>query len=89
MSSNKNWVLQIDNTVYKFLDGIPRQDSKKILSVIQNLPYDPFRGDIQKMKGVGNIWRRRIGNYRIRYELISSEKIIYVFLAERRTSKTY
>ena len=81
--------MQIDDIVYKFLGGIPRPDSERILYVIQNLPRDPFRGDIQKMKGEKNIWRRRIGNYRVRYELIPVEKVIHIFLAERRTSKNY
>jgi len=89
MNSNKNWVLQIDDSVFKFLARIPRQDGERILQAIQDLPKDPFRGDIQKMKGEINIWRRRVGSYRFRYELISDEKIIHVFLAERRDSKSY
>ena len=89
MSSAKNWVLQIDDSVYKFLAKIPRKDAERILSVIQDLPLDPFRGDIKKMKGEQNVWRRRIGVYRIRYELIVEEKVIHVFLVERRTSSNY
>jgi len=53
------------------------------------LPSNPYRGDIEKMKGEENIWRRRIGAYRIFYEIIPKEKVIYVFRAERRTTKTY
>jgi len=41
------------------------------------------------MKGEENVWRRRVGAYRIFYELISKEKTINVFRVERRTSKTY
>ena len=41
------------------------------------------------MSGEDNVWRKRVGAYRIRYELIKEEKIIYVFQIERRTSKTY
>ena len=89
MNSGKNWVLYIDDSVYKFLAKIPRKNAEHILSVIQNLPTDPFHGDIQKMKGEQNVWRRRIGAYRIRYEIIPTEKIIHVFLAERRTSSSY
>ncbi|MEK7209502.1 MAG: type II toxin-antitoxin system RelE/ParE family toxin [Patescibacteria group bacterium] len=89
MNSNKSWVLQVDDTVYKFLARIPRRDSKRILFVIQDLPHNPFRGNIQKMKGESNVWRKRVGSYRIRYELIPQEKVIHVFLAERRTSSSY
>lgn len=89
MNSSKNWDLQIDGSVYKFLSKISREDAKRILVAIKNLPYDLFGGDIQKMKGEGNVWRRRIGSYRFRYEIIRDEKIIHVFLAERRTSSSY
>ncbi len=89
MSSSGNWVLQVDPAVYKFLKKIPRNDAGKILREIEELPEDPFRGDIQKLGGSGNFWRRRVGSYRIKYELIAAQKIIHVFRAERRTSSTY
>lgn len=89
MNSGKDWALQIDDSVYGFLKRIRRKDAERILSVIRDLPEDPFRGDIKKMKGEHNVWRRRIGVYRIRYELIAEEKIIHIFLVERRTSSSY
>ena len=46
-------------------------------------------GDIEKMKGEINNWRKRIGNYRIFYEIIPKDKTIYVFHVERRASNTY
>ena len=89
MNFDKNWVLQVDDSVYKFLARIPRKEAERLLSVIRDLPTDPFHGDIQKMKGEENVWRRRIGSYRIRYELIATEKVVHVFLVERRTSSSY
>lgn len=89
MSSDGNWVLQVDSVVYKFLKKIPREDAEPILSIIIALPVNPFTGDIQKMKGEENVWRRRIRAYRIKYELIISKKVIHVFRVERRTSSTY
>ncbi|MBI3046528.1 MAG: type II toxin-antitoxin system RelE/ParE family toxin [Candidatus Harrisonbacteria bacterium] len=89
MSLEKNWVLQVDSAVYKFFKKIPRHDAESILFAIESLSDDPFYGDVQKMKGEKHTWRRRIGSYRIFYELIPTEKVIYVVSAERRTSKTY
>ena len=89
MNSNENWDLQIDPAVHKFLTEIPRKDAARILLVIRELPTDPFYGDIQKMRGEENIWRKRIGACRIRYEVLPEIKIIHVFRTERRTSKTY
>ena len=89
MNSEKNWVLQIDSVVYKFLKKIPRRDAEGILSAIESLPSDPFYGDIEKMKGEKHAWRRRVGSFRIFYELVPAEKIIHVVSVERRTSSTY
>lgn len=89
MRSGETWSLQVDSAVFAVLKGIPRRDAGRILVIIESLPFDPFAGDIQKMKGERNIWRRRTGSYRIFYELVPSEKIIHVFRVERRTSKIY
>lgn len=89
MNSNKNWVLQIDPSVLKALKKFPQKDTKRIVSAIENLPKNPYQGDIQKMKGEKNVWRRRIGSYRVFFELLPEEKIIHVYSIERRTTQTY
>lgn len=53
------------------------------------LSVDPFGGDIQKMGGEINVWRKRVGSYRIQFDIIKEEKVIHVFRVECRTSKTY
>mgnify|MGYP001606990876 CR=1 FL=1 len=89
MSLSKNWVLQIDPEVLKTLKKFPQKDSKRIVTVIESLPANPYSGDIQKMKGEENVWRRRIGSYRLFYEIFAEEKIIHVYHVERRTTQTY
>lgn len=89
MNSNKNWALEIDQSVYKSLRKMPRRDLARILGVIEGLLHNPFQGDIAKIAGEECVWRRRIGAYRIMYEIISVEKIVHVFQVIRRTSKAY
>lgn len=60
-----------------------------IFEVIRLLPEDPYFGDLQKMKGLDNSWRRRIGSYRLFYRIKIEGKIILVFNLERRTLSTY
>ena len=86
---NKNWVLQIDPRVLKTVKKFPQKDIKRITAIIEALPANPYEGDIQKMAGEKNVWRRRIGSYRLFYELITEEKVIHVFHIERRTTITY
>ena len=89
MNSNADWVLQIDPKVEKALKKIPQNSAKRIISAFEQLPSNPYAGDIQKMKGEKNVWRRRVGEYRIFYEVLNSESILNVFHIERRTSTTY
>lgn len=89
MSSSKNWDSQIDPDVYNALKRISPRDAGAILDVIRMLPINPYFGDIQKMKGKENAWRRRVGSYRLFYRIKTKEKIILVYHLERRTSKTY
>ena len=89
MNSKENWDLEIDPDFFKELRRIPKDSSRQILQIVRDLPDSPFAGDIQKMKGEKDIWRRRVGAYRIFYEIFPDEKGIRVFHVERRTSKTY
>lgn len=89
MNLSKNWALQIDPEVLKTLRKFPQKDSKRIVTAIESLSTNPFSGDIQKMKGEENVWRRRIGSYRLFYEILSADNIIHVYHVERRTTQTY
>ena len=89
MNSSESWDLQIDSSVFKTFQKIPRHDAEALLAVMRLLPTHPYFGDIQKMKGKENTWRRRVGAYRIFYKMKVTEKTILVFRVERRTSKTY
>lgn len=89
MNSNADWVLQIDPKVEKTLKKIPQKSAKRIVSAIEQLSSNPYAGDIQKMRGEKNVWRRRVGEYRLFYEILTSESILNIFHLERRTSATY
>lgn len=86
---SENWNLQVDPRVYKELDKFPKEYAERIIETIESLAFDPYAGDIQKIKGEENVWRRRAGNYRIFYEIHPDKKFIHIFHIERRTSKTY
>ena len=89
MNSSENWILRVRPKVFKALQKFPAKERNVLLFVIDSLSFDVFVGDIEKLKGEDNVWRRRIGNYRIKYELLKDEGVVYVFDIERRTSSTY
>ncbi len=89
MNSNGAWQLLVKESVLKTLSRFPHKTRARLERAINLLPQNPYAGDIEKMKGEPFAWRRRIGDYRIFYELIPSERTIVVSRAERRTSSTY
>jgi mRNA-degrading endonuclease RelE of RelBE toxin-antitoxin system len=50
---------------------------------------DPYTGDIARLQGELFGWRRRVGNYRVIYDLIPEQRVIIVSRIERRTTTTY
>jgi len=50
---------------------------------------DPFAGDVLKLEGEGNRWRRRVGSYRIFFAIDTTAKTAAVSAIVRRTSSTY
>lgn len=89
MNSNEPWQVKIHKRVSKACSGFPLKESRRLFVIIESLATEPFTGDIKKMEGEEQVWRRRVGNYRIMYELIPADRIVFVFRVERRTSTTY
>ena len=84
-----NWELHLRNRAKKSLSRFPKKDQIYIAIGLRELVTNPYSGDFKKILGEENSWCRRIGAYRIFYEIIPQEKTIFVFRIERRTSKTY
>lgn len=84
-----NWQIKIANVAIKNLKRFPAKDRQKLELVLYELVFNPYSGDVEKMKGKDNSWRRRTGFYRIFYDIDKVNKIISVTHIERRTSSTY
>jgi len=81
------WNVYVAGPAKKRLKKITKQDASRILVILQMMQNGPFDGDIVKLEE--NIWRRRIGNYRIIYEIFAKEKVIHILDIRRRASSTY
>ena len=89
MNSPEKWELKVDPSIWKVLKKFPKKNAATLTESILLLPVDPYAGDIRKLGGKENIWRRRIGAYRISFELYPSSNLIVVFEVKRRTSNSY
>ena len=89
MNSAAPWTVDVDERVEKKLRRFPKKDAERILSAFTAMVTNPYSGDIIKMKGEKDVWRRRIGAYRFLFEVLAEERAVYIFRVERRTSTTY
>ncbi len=81
------WVLSVRNKVYKQLKDFPADYTRRILLVFGLMRDNPYGGDIVNL-GEAN-FRRRLGDYRIFFEIRKNEQVVYIYKVKRRTSKTY
>ncbi|SPF56603.1 conserved hypothetical protein [Candidatus Sulfopaludibacter sp. SbA4] len=82
-----NWTLLVTKPARKALAKLPDKDQRHIQQALNAMEADPFNGDIKRLQPPA--WRRRVGNYRIFYDLFPDEKRVVVTSIERRTSTTY
>ncbi len=89
MYSNEIWRVEVEPSVRKALKRLSRDDNRRVTEVLDEMTRDPYAGDVRKLGGMDNSWRRRVGAYRIFYEIGVQEKRVSVFKLERRSSNTY
>ena len=83
------WNVSITGPAQKNFKKLPQKDQARVKAAFIAMQSDPFRGDLKRLKGKETAWRRRIGNYRIIYDLYFDERLIVISGILRRTSTTY
>lgn len=84
-----SWQVRVPKRISKILKRFPAVDSQRIVLILKEMEFNPFDGDIAKISGEENLWRRRVGNYRLFYSVDNRLRIIEVKEINRRTSVTY
>lgn len=83
------WNLIVAKPAQKQAARFPAKDQAKIAAALSGMADDPFDGDVLKLEGEGDRWRRRVGNYRIFFTLDQPAKTVEVSAIVRRSSTTY
>jgi len=82
--SYENKIL-ISKSAFKELKSIPKNEREAIKNKISKLAYFPLvRLDVKKLKGYHNIYRLRVGDYRIIFEYVKDERTIKILKVGRR-----
>ncbi len=84
-----NWNLKIAPKAEKLLRWLPEKDRKLISHAFDAMMVDPFSGDIVRLHNERSTWRRRVGNYRIFFDVYPNLIVVEIVEIEHRSSKTY
>jgi mRNA-degrading endonuclease RelE of RelBE toxin-antitoxin system len=83
------WGLAITSSAKRQLRGVPAPELDQINSAFSEMCEDPFRGDVKFLRGLDGALRRRVGDWRVLYELNQEHKVIVITAVRRRASNTY
>jgi len=68
----------------KELENLPVLAGRKILSTIERLKTNPRPSGVRKLKGVENLWRLRVGEYRVVYAVDDTHNLIDIQVIRHR-----
>lgn len=65
-----NYNIELTRTAEKSLRTIPKRDVQRLVAAIDMLALTPYPNGSRKLSGFSNVFRVRVGQYRIVYEVI-------------------
>jgi mRNA-degrading endonuclease RelE of RelBE toxin-antitoxin system len=83
------WSLVLTKHAVRSLRDVPRADLEHIDAAFEEMRSDPYSGDIKFLKGTNRTLRRRIGVWRVLFEVHADRQIVVILGAVRRGSNTY
>lgn len=76
--------VQFSRAAAKELDGLPLPVAERILEKIEQLTEEPRSPGIRKLRGWRNLWRLRVGEYRVIYEINDTDRVVDISAVRHR-----
>ena len=77
--------VRISQTAAKQLRRLPRADQERVAAKASALATDPRPPGTHKLRGYEDVWRVRVGPYRILYSVADAEVIVIVLKVGHRS----
>jgi len=78
------WKIQFKPVAVRDLAKLPRPVRRRIIAGIESLRVNPRPPDATKLKGIGNLYRIRVGDYRVLYQIRKDVLLIIIARAGHR-----
>ena len=89
MNSTPLWQVVIAHRAQKLLARAAKPARERLLRAITEMGTNPFAGDILPLKGQQDSFRRRVGDWRIFFDVDRQLRRVDVTDIQRRTTTTY
>ena len=84
------WRVIVSRSAGKAVKAMPKRDAGRVLAVLESMESDPFAGDLAALQGVHKgSYRRRVGSWRVLFDVDPASRTVSVTDIRRRTSTTY
>ena len=83
------WKLLLTKPAQKNLQRISNPDHDRLVATLRAMEDDPYHGDVTFLRNISPALRRRVGNWRILFDLDTTQQLIIVHAITRRTTTTY
>jgi mRNA interferase RelE/StbE len=83
------WDLLISRPAERDLREPGRDDLRRINAAFEGMCRDPYEGDVKFLRGYTGVLRRRVGSWRILFEVNQAKRMVVILGVKRRTSTTY
>ncbi len=70
--------IEIKRSARKVLLSLPQADQTRIANAIDSLANDPRQPRTRKLKGTQGLYRFRVGDYRLIYEIQDEQLVVVV-----------
>jgi mRNA interferase RelE/StbE len=78
------YTISVTKSIQKELDNLPNDVKARVYSKISQLSEYPSPDGVTKLKGYENEYRIRIGDYRVRYEILDEDETVLLLQCKHR-----
>ncbi len=83
------WNVILRKRAQKTVQRAPRDEQKRLRAALKAMEQDPFTGDVLSLTNERATFRRRLGSWRIFFDVYRDTNLIEVTDITRRTTTTY
>jgi mRNA-degrading endonuclease RelE of RelBE toxin-antitoxin system len=89
VSSETLWEVRVRKDASKRVRRAPRHERDRLLRAVEETASDPFGGDVRPLENQPTAFRRRLGDWRIFFDVYPDRRVVEIVHVVRRTSTTY